>query len=535
MSGARGSIAAAAAGQTRQRTARAGAASGLPAWWPLAAIVVLAAALRLGTLGQQSLWYDEAFTPVHVLRASLPATLRNVVHTENTPPLWYVLEWGFTRALGTGAVALRLLSALAGIATVPVAWAIGRELQGPPARRAAIATAAFVAVNPLLVWYSQEARAYGLFVLCAALALLCFLRALRSPSTRNLAWFALTASLALLTHYFAVFLAIPMALWLLGAARAGAGPSGPHREGQPRERPSHPKTPKRALVAVAIPAIVGLALIPLILAQGGHGTQWIGEWALAARLEAIPQYYLTGYTGAALGHGIELLVALVLLAGFAHGLWCTLTPREERGALIALTVLAGGVLIPVALALVGVDYLAPRNLVAAMVPLSALLAVVIAARRTGRAGAALAALAALAFLALTIDIALSPRLQRGDWSGVARVLRAAVPEHAIVTAQLGSAPLEYYLPALRELAPPARARLGEIDEVGYAPLRRGAQAPPVPGFKLAESRDIHGLIVYRFTSRVPIAVSTEALARSAITEESRAEVLLSTASSSKTH
>ena len=147
-------------------------------WWPLAALTVLAAALRLATLDLQSFWYDEAFTPVHVLHPSLWATLRSVVHTENTPPLWYLLAWADSRVLGTGEVALRLPSALAGIATVPVAWAIGRELAG---RRAAIVCAALVAVNPLFVWYSQEARAYALFVLMAALAMLCFLRALREP------------------------------------------------------------------------------------------------------------------------------------------------------------------------------------------------------------------------------------------------------------------------------------------------------------------------------------------------------------------
>ena len=135
--------------------------------------------LRLSTLDLQSFWYDEAFTPVHVLHPSLWATLRSVVHTENTPPLWYVLAWADSRVLGTGEVALRLPSALAGIATVPVAWAIGRELAG---RRAAVVCAALVAVNPLFVWYSQEARAYALFVLMAALAMLCFLRAEREPT-----------------------------------------------------------------------------------------------------------------------------------------------------------------------------------------------------------------------------------------------------------------------------------------------------------------------------------------------------------------
>jgi mannosyltransferase len=529
---------------------RAGATSALPSWWPLAAITLLAAILRLSTLGEQSFWYDEAFTPVHVLRPGLIATLHNVVHTENTPPLWYVLEWGFSRVLGTGVVGLRMLSALVGIATVPVAWLIGRELEGSSTRRAAVATAAFVAVNPLFVWYSQEARAYGLFVFTASLALLCFLRALRDPSTRHLTEFALTASLALLSHYFAVFLLIPMALWLLWSA----APTGSHRNGTSRARPANPKELTRILATLTLPALVGLALIPLILAQGGHGTQWIGEWALGSRLEAIPQYYLTGYTGAALGHGIELLVALVLLAGFVYGLWCTLTPREERGALIALTVVAGGVLIPVVLAFGGADYLAPRNLVAAMVPLSALLAVVIVAQRTGRVGVGFAALAALAFLALTIDIDLSPRLQRGDWSSVASVLRrparapavapgastgaragATAPGAAIVTVQLGSAPLEYYLPGLHELGAGTHVKVSEIGETGYAPLRKGSEVPPAPGFHLSERRNIHGLIVYRFTSTTPVSISAEALLGDAITEESHAEVLVPTASSVKTH
>ena len=181
-------------------------------WWPLIALTALATVLRFATLDLQSLWYDEAFTPVHVLHAGLGETLRAVSHTENTPPLWYVLIWGWSRSWGNGEVALRSLSALAGVATVPVAWGIGRELAG---RRAALVAAALLAVNPLFVWYSQEARAYSLFTLLAALALLCFLRALREPSPKRLAAFAVAGALALLTHYFAVFLLVPMCVWLL--------------------------------------------------------------------------------------------------------------------------------------------------------------------------------------------------------------------------------------------------------------------------------------------------------------------------------
>jgi mannosyltransferase len=490
------------AGATRTAALRGHA---LGAWWALAGLVVLAAALRFSTLGRQSLWYDEAFTPVHTLHPSLTATLSAVAHTENSPPLWYLLEWAVSRVFGTGAIALRSLSALAGVASVVVGWGIGRELAG---RRAAFATAALIAVNPLFVWYSQEARAYGLYTLMAALAVLCFLRALREPTPGRLTAFAVSGALALLTHYFAVFLLAPMCLWLVLEHRA-------HR--------------RVTLTAVAAVGAVGVALLPLISAQGGRGTQWIGRWPLGERLEAIPQYYLTGESGAPLGHGVELLIALPVLGGLFFGLWRGLTRLEERQALIVLVLSACGVLIPLALVIFGLDYLAPRNLVAAMIPLTALLAVVIAAQRTGRVGAALAGVVALAFLAMSIDVNFSPRLQRGDWRGVAKVLRGTpANDRVITTVELGAAPLEYYLPPLHNLARGGAVTVSEIDETGYAPLRASAGSPPAPGFHLLSRDDVNGLIVYRFLSTSPRKVSEAALRRHVITE-AHPEVLVSEA------
>ncbi|HEV7529869.1 MAG TPA: glycosyltransferase family 39 protein [Solirubrobacteraceae bacterium] len=507
----------------------------LPAWWPLAALIVLAAALRLATLGEQSFWYDEAYTPVHVLHSGLGATLRAVVHHENTPPLWYLIAWADVRLLGDGALALRLPSALAGILTVPVIWAIGHQLAG---RRTALIAAAIVAVNPLFVWYSQEARAYGLFVLTCALAMLCFVRALDEPTPRRMAAFALAGALALLTHYFAVFLLAAMALWLLR------------------------DTAQRRAAFAAVPAliVVGLALLPLISAQGGHGTQWIGRWALSSRLQAIPQYFLTGYSAAPLGHGVELLVALPILAGAALGVWRLSAPPPRdapgeagaaarpygvgaavasmdalrRGALISLWIVACGVLLPIALAVFGADYLAPRNLVGAMVPLSVLIAVLLAAAdgdasssqepagRPSRAallrpGAALAATIVAAFAILSVDVDLSPRLQRGNWRDVAHALGVASGARAITTVELGAAPLEYYLAPLHNLARHTSVRVSEIDETGYAPLRRGAGRAPAPGFHLLSRKDVDGLIVYRFVSSVPRLVSEAELRHHVIT------------------
>jgi 4-amino-4-deoxy-L-arabinose transferase-like glycosyltransferase len=464
-------------------------AAALPPWWPLAGLLALAVAIRFSTLGLQSFWYDEAFTPVHVLRASLSATLHNVVHTENTPPLWYIVAWVWSRAFGTGAIALRSISAVAGVATVAVCWSIGSELAG---RRAAIVLAGLVAVNPLFVWYSQEARAYALFVALSALSFLLFLRADREPSSRRLAGWALTSALALLTHYFAAFLIAPEAVWLL------------RRRG--------PASRTRALAAVGAVAVVGLSLIPLINAQGGHGTQWIGRWALSNRIETIPQYYLTGYTGSSLGHGIELLVLLTILAGLP--LAPRLDPARRRVALLSLGIGAFAILAPLWLALVGADYLAPRNLVAAWIPITAAIATALAIRRSG---IWLGALLAGGWLAIVLAVDLSPRLERGDWSDVAKALRGAPAQRAVVTPELGIAPLEYYLPPLHPLAPHAAVAVSEVDLVGYAPLTRSAGRTPSRGFRLAEHRVIRGLVSYRFVAPAPRMVSVAHLRSRTIT------------------
>ena len=151
-------------------------------------------------------------------------------------------------------------------------------------------------------------------------------------------------------------------------------------------------------------------------------------------------------------------------------------------------------------------------------------------QRAGRAGIALAVTIAVAFLAVSVDVALSPRLQRGDWRGLAQVLRRApagaptttttttADRRAITTVELGAAPLEYYIHGLHNLPAGQSVSVSEIDETGYSPLRASAGTPPAPGFHLIARRDVHGLIVYRFVSATPRTVSEATLRRHVITD-----------------
>ncbi len=478
--------------------------------WPLLVLLALGAALRFATIGLQSFWYDEAYTPVHVLRPSLGATLHGVMRTENSPPLWYIAAWGWSRVFGTGVVALRSLSALAGVATVWVAWLLGVQVGR---RRTAIVLTAIVACNPLLIWYAQEARVYALFALIASVSLLFFVRAWNSGSTRDLIGWVVSSGLALVTHYFVVFLLIPQALLLIGVAlpRARARLASLRRDGgEPR------MSRAAALWSVAAVGACGLAVVPLILGQGGHGTQWIGRWLLSDRLVAIPGYYFLGAQSPVFGHGLLLACAAPVLVSL--GLIPGLEPDERRAGTLMLLIGAVGIGAPIALALVGVDYLTPRNLIAAWIPLTAALAVLLSGRRAGAAGSALAALVCLAGLAITLDIDLTPRLQRGDWHGVARIVGPGAPDRAVVTVELGSAPLEYYLPGLRFVRPGTQLTVSEVDYVGYGPLRSTAGRPPTAAFRLSQVRSTHGLYVYRFRAATPQSVAERTLRAHSITD-----------------
>lgn len=139
----------------------------------LAGVVLVGALLRLATLDAKSLWEDEAST-VLVLHHGFGGMLHAIGGSEAAPPLYYVLGWLWSKPFGLGELGLRSMSALIGTAVVPVVYAAGRDLVS---RRAGFAAGVLAAVNPLLVWYSQEARAYSLLTFASAVAFWGFARA----------------------------------------------------------------------------------------------------------------------------------------------------------------------------------------------------------------------------------------------------------------------------------------------------------------------------------------------------------------------
>jgi len=456
----------------------------------LGGILVLAALLRVPTLGEQSFWFDETVT-ARLVDQDLGGVLAQVEGSESTPPLYYFLAWAWSGVLGTGEAALRSLSALLGIATVAMAWLLGRRLAGD---RAGGLAALLTATCPLLVWFSQEARAYALLAFLGALSALLALRARDEPTARRLAAWAVVGALTLATHYFAAFLLAAEAVWLLVVLRGR----------------------RSVLGAVGGVTVAALALAPLALAQRERDlANFIGDQALITRVAQVPKQFLVGYDAP-----LELVAAVLALTLAAAGALLLLArgdERQRRGALLAGGAGAVAVLIPLALAVVGVDHFLTRNALAALPVLLVALGVALAARRAPRAGLALSGALAALWVAIVIGVALEPRFQREDWRGAAAALGAPADRAVVVTPVSGVVPLTYYRPALERMPAGGAAvrevvvlRLPDVDS--DTPPDAATIASPGAAFIEVGRTQTDGFTLVRFRSATPQPVAPPALA-----------------------
>jgi mannosyltransferase len=456
------------------------------AFWLVAGLTALGAILRFATLELQAYHHDEIVTASRVLRVGFGHAMDAVGFSESAPPLYYALAWGWTQVFGTGEVGLRSLSAFAGVATIPVAYFIGRELRGT---RTGLLAAALVAVNPMLVWYSQEARAYALLGLFCALSLLFCVRALENDGRdekRDSVLWGVFSALALATHYFAVFplvaevlllwrrrgRAMLPGLWILGAAAALLAPLAYHQMSQ------------------------------------GHA-EWIGKFSLGHRLGETAITFVVGETGDIIGRaetpGPALLPLALVFVAFV--VLAVRGSRSERhAAAIPLAVGASALAVPLLLAIGpgGKDFVLARNLLPALLPLLLVVAVALATERARRLSTAIAALLLAYSLGFSIWASASPELHRPDWEAVAERLGEPDGPRATVTWVIGEAPLRYYLSTGAIQLKASEGYDWLVREVNFVSI--GAAPPPPrrligPRFSETAYEEVGELFIRRY--RVP--------------------------------
>jgi len=145
-------------------------------WVLLIFITLVAALLRFYQLGAQSLWDGEIFTLLFA-KYSWADLLPSVSVFSAHPPLWFVLS-KIAVSLGWNETMLRAPAAFAGILSVPAMYVLGKRFFDTGV---GLIGATLLALSPIDVIFSQNARNYSLFVLLVILLVYAAYRAL-SPS-----------------------------------------------------------------------------------------------------------------------------------------------------------------------------------------------------------------------------------------------------------------------------------------------------------------------------------------------------------------
>ncbi|HEX4466229.1 MAG TPA: glycosyltransferase family 39 protein, partial [Solirubrobacteraceae bacterium] len=324
-------------------------ASSPSVWVGVLGCAVIALVLRVVFVGDQSLGYEEVFTRTVVAAPNLSGLWHALERTESTPPLYYVLTWLWVKIGGSdGAAALRAISVIAGVATVPVVFAAVRSFLGS---REALVVAWLAAISPVLVGYSIYARSYALLVLAGALSVWALTSVLDEPSRGRWALWALTSVVAVWTHYFAGFLIVAEVAFLLFAL--------------PGSRRS------LLLASVAVAAAVA-PLWQLFHAQNSAAerTAYIAARPLGSRLGDVVRQFSMGTNVPA----TWLEAAGIALFGAATLYGAARAARDPDTRVFAV-VAAIAAALPVLSALTGIDdHLLARNLLAEWICVAALAA-----------------------------------------------------------------------------------------------------------------------------------------------------------------
>lgn len=175
-------------------------------------ILILGLALRVFHLTHNSLWVDEGFSvsvASHGIRDIIAGTA-----ADQHPPFYYLLLH-YWMLLGRSVFNIRLLSVLCGTACIAVIYELARRLYGPGL---AVTTAFLLAISPMHIWYSQEARMYVLLGLLTMFSVYLTWRLLEQPSRGIWLSYGLVTLAALYTHYFTLFILVFENAFALGSS-----------------------------------------------------------------------------------------------------------------------------------------------------------------------------------------------------------------------------------------------------------------------------------------------------------------------------
>lgn len=167
------------------------------------------------TISKASIWFDEAFS-AYIIRFNF-AEIWHYTSVDVHPPLYYFLLKIWSVFFGSSDFALRSLSAFFGVLTIILAYFLVKRLYN---KKIALLASSFLAISPMLIRYSQEARMYTMVAFLSVLTVRAFYEAWVAENTMKSKkkWriiYIIAVCAGIWTQY--IYALIPISLWIFRA------------------------------------------------------------------------------------------------------------------------------------------------------------------------------------------------------------------------------------------------------------------------------------------------------------------------------
>ncbi len=184
-----------------------------------AVLTLLATVIASWRLSDAGIWLDESLS---ILSAHRDIRL---VMRDNNMTLYFLALKGWLNALDAGhnVAAVRSLSVLTGVATVPVFFDLSRRLFGSGVARV---STLLIVLNGFFIQYTREARGYALATLLTVTATWSLVRLVQDGKARWAASYGLLSALAVYAHLFAALVPLAHLAWLIPRWREHHFPRG---------------------------------------------------------------------------------------------------------------------------------------------------------------------------------------------------------------------------------------------------------------------------------------------------------------------
>lgn len=119
-------------------------------------ILILGFTLRLIAI-DQSFWLDEAINVLAIKNLTLPELITKYALSDFHPPGYFVILWLWSKLFGYSEIAARIPSVIFAVFSIYLVYLLVKKISS---QRSALVTSSILAINPLHIYYSQEARMY---------------------------------------------------------------------------------------------------------------------------------------------------------------------------------------------------------------------------------------------------------------------------------------------------------------------------------------------------------------------------------------